>query len=178
MCIRDRYLAVMKSLADTWPEVPQVALFETYFHRTIPEPRRDVYKRQLLSLVSILVLNEHELDLLAGAGDEEAQLQRLLDLGIKHVVLTKGGDGVVYMSDSGLPVSYTHLDVYKRQDHLGSFVVGRVIVGRINRFNLAVLHENMRTPCGRMDEYILKNCMCHVFTVKAYNAVNRNVRSG
>ncbi len=57
---------------------------------------------ELLSLVSILVLNEHELDLLAGAGDEEAQLQRLLDLGIKHVVLTKGGDGVVYMSDSGL----------------------------------------------------------------------------
>lgn len=34
------YLAVMKSLADTWPEVLQVALFETYFHRTIPEPRR------------------------------------------------------------------------------------------------------------------------------------------
>lgn len=34
------YLAAMKSLASVWPDVPQVALFETHFHRTIPETRR------------------------------------------------------------------------------------------------------------------------------------------
>lgn len=56
----------------------------------------------LLSRVAIVILNEHELDLLAGSGDEASQLKRLLDLGMKHVVLTKGGEGVVHLSVDGL----------------------------------------------------------------------------
>lgn len=34
------YLAAMRQLAETVPEIPLVAAFETDFHRTIPEPRR------------------------------------------------------------------------------------------------------------------------------------------
>ena len=34
------YLAAMRQLADTVPEIPLVAAFETDFHATIPEPRR------------------------------------------------------------------------------------------------------------------------------------------
>lgn len=34
------YLAAMSTMEAAWPDVPQVAVFETYFHRTIPEARR------------------------------------------------------------------------------------------------------------------------------------------
>lgn len=78
-------------------------LCHTYGLRFVlnPSPAASLPKA-LLALVSLLVLNEHELTLLAGAGEEDEQLERLLDVGIEDVVLTKGGDGVVHMSAAGL----------------------------------------------------------------------------
>ena len=64
---------------------------------------------ELLSSVSILVLNEHELAVLAGPGDEAAQLARLLGRGVGQVVLTKGGDGVV-LADKNRTA---HYDAFK-----------------------------------------------------------------
>lgn len=51
---------------------------------------------ELLSKVALLVLNEHELALLGGDGDEAQKLANLTALGIRDIVLTKGGEGAVH----------------------------------------------------------------------------------
>jgi len=67
-----------------------------------PAPPRPLPKA-LLRRVDYLVLNETEMDVLAGSGDFAAAA-RLLDLGVGHVVLTRGKHGVAVLDDPTNPL--------------------------------------------------------------------------
>jgi len=67
-----------------------------------PAPPRPLPKA-LLRRVDYLVLNETEMDVLAGSGDLGAAA-KLLDLGVSHVVLTRGKQGVAVLDDPTDPL--------------------------------------------------------------------------
>jgi len=67
-----------------------------------PAPRAPLPKA-LLGQIDYLVLNETELDVMAGSSGFAAA-SRLLDAGVRHVILTRGRQGVALLDDPGHPV--------------------------------------------------------------------------
>ena len=91
-------------------------------------PHRDVYKRQVYNLLSVLegkVLNE--------GGQIRDEIS-----GEVTIALPAGRENLLFSSpDSIVAVSYTHLDVYKRQVQALYNIVDSVFVSRLseNAFN-------------------------------------------
>ena len=98
---KDLYLSAF--IVWIYNEEPQKATIEFEFLKdAVSYTHLDVYKRQELSMLVGIA----ELELLFG----QFKVQ------IQHIV--GSGDAVGYLHGKDGPVSYTHLDVYKRQVHL------------------------------------------------------------
>jgi len=71
------------------------------------------YRERVLSLAklsTLIKLSHEDLELIYPETSVEDGVQRLLNLGVEHVILTKGKDGLQWRSKSGLDVSVPAID--------------------------------------------------------------------
>ena len=111
MCIRDRYWPTAKSLPPLrWPSWNNSITRGCKNISTVSYTHLDVYKRQVQATVATAA-DRHR----APYGTSGARFGAVGGAAVVH-----GGCGHRIFGRDGItgPVSYTHLDVYKRQEHL------------------------------------------------------------
>ncbi|HLW22439.1 MAG TPA: PfkB family carbohydrate kinase [Sphaerochaetaceae bacterium] len=73
----------------------------------------DTYRKRVIALVklsTLVKLSHEDLEMIFPVVSVEEGIQKLLHLGVEHVILTKGKDGLQWRSQSGLDVSIPAID--------------------------------------------------------------------